>query len=86
MNAQQRTEHHAEVLRPTVWQENADMAATRDRLSQAHIVLDVAVKAAIVSIRSGRPGYALFQLEKAGLRAERILGPTDWTTLAGGAR
>ena len=70
----------------TIWTQNADMAATRDRDQQANVVLDVAVKAAIASIRSGRPGYALFQLKTAELRAGRILGPTDWTTLAGGAR
>lgn len=74
------------VVRPTVWQENADMAATRDRDRQANVVLDVAVKSAIASLRGGRPGYALFQLTTAGMRAERILGPTDWSTLAGGAR
>lgn len=73
-------------VRPTVWQENADMAATRDRVEQADLVLDVAAKAAIASFRGGRPGYALFQLTTAGMRAERILGPTDWSTLAGGAR
>lgn len=68
------------VVRPTVWQQNADMASTRNRQDQALIVLDVAVKAAVQSIRSGRPGYALYQLERAGLRAERILGPTDWSS------
>jgi hypothetical protein len=74
------------VVRPTVWQEDADMAATRDRDPQANVVLDVAVKAAIASLRGGRPGYALFQLTQACLRAERILGPTDWSTRAAGAR
>lgn len=74
------------VVRPTIWQENADLAATRDRLAAADMVLDTAVKAAIESIRAGRPGYALFQLVRAQQRAGRILGPTDWTTRAGGAR
>jgi hypothetical protein len=74
------------VVRPTVWQQNADQHATRDRDRQANVVLDVAVKSAIASLRGGRPGYALFQLTTAGMRAERILGPTDWSTLAGGAR
>jgi hypothetical protein len=74
------------VIRPTVWQQNADRHATRDRVTHTNQVLDAACKAAIASIRSGRPGYALFQLARAGERAERVLGPTDWTTLAGGAR
>lgn len=81
-----KCDQHDNVVRPTVWQQNADMAATRDRDKQANVVLDVAVKAAIASLRGGRPGYALFQLTTAGMRAERILGPTDWATLAGGAR
>ena len=74
------------VLRPTVWQQNADMAATRDRVEQADLVLDVAVKDAITQIRGGRPGYAHYRLARAQERASRILGPTDWTTLAGGAQ
>ena len=74
------------VIRPTVWQENADLAATRDRIQQADLVLDTAVKAAIESLRGGRPGYAHFQLARAQERASRILGPTDWSTRAGGAR
>lgn len=74
------------VARPTVWQENADRFATRDRVTQADLVLDVAVKNAIAQIRGGRPGYAHFQLARALERAGRILGPTDWSTLAGGAR
>jgi hypothetical protein len=74
------------VIRPTVWQDNADRHATRDRVAHVDMVLDAAVKAAIASMRCGRPGYALFQLARAGERAERVLGPTDWTTLAGGAR
>lgn len=75
-----------DAVRPTVWQENADQAATRDRVQQADLVLDVAVKNAIAQIRGGRPGYAHFQLARAQERASRILGPTDWSTLAGGAR
>lgn len=71
---------------PTVYKDNANMAATRDTVAHADMVLDVAVKAAIVSIRSGRPGYALFQLTVAGERAARVLGPTDWATRAAGAR
>lgn len=74
------------VVRPTIWQENADQAATRDRLVQADMVLDVAVKDAVAAIRGGRPGWAQYRLARAGERAERILGPTDWSTLAGGAR
>jgi hypothetical protein len=72
-------------FQPTVWQQNADMAATRNREHQALVVLDVAVKAAIESLRKGRPGYAFFQLERAGMRAERILGPTDWSSRMGRA-
>lgn len=74
------------VVRPTIWQENADLAASKDRIVQADLVLDVAVKAAIASLRGGRPGYAHFQLARAQERAGRILGPTDWTTRVGGAR
>lgn len=74
------------VVRPTVWQENADLAATRDRVEQADLVLDVAVKDAIDQIRGGRPGWAHYRLARAQERAARILGPTDWSTLAGGAR
>lgn len=74
------------VVRPTVWQENADLAASRDRVQQADLVLDVAAKAAVASIRAGRPGYAHFQLARAQERASRILGPTDWSTRSAGAR
>lgn len=80
------SEQFDNVVRPTVWQENADLAASRDRVQQADLVLDVAVKAAVASIRSGRPGYAHYQLARAQERAGRILGPTDWSTLAAGAR
>lgn len=76
----------AQIIRPTVWQENADQHATRDRVAAADLVLATAVKAAVESIRAGRPGYALFQLARAQERAGRILGPTDWTTRAAGAR
>lgn len=74
------------VLRPTVWQQNADQHATKDRDRQAAVVLDVAVKDAIAAIRDGRPGWAHYRLVRAAERAQRILGPTDWSTLAGGAR
>ncbi|WP_210651316.1 hypothetical protein [Nocardioides sp. SYSU D00065] len=74
------------VVRPTVWQENAARSATRDRVAHVDMVLDAACKAAVRSFREGRPGYALFQLARAEQRAARVLGPTDWSTLAGGAR
>lgn len=74
------------VIRPTVWQENADMAATRDRVQHADMVLDAAVKAAVQSIRAGRPGYAHYQLVRAQERAQRVLGPTDWSTRSAGTR
>lgn len=74
------------VIRPTVWQENAAMAATRDRVAHVDLVLDAACKAAVESLRAGRPGYALFQLARAQERAERVLGPTDWSTRSAGAR
>ena len=64
-----RTQVVDNVVRPTVWQENADMAASRDRVAQADLVLDVAVKNAIAQIRGGRPGYAHFQLARAQERA-----------------
>lgn len=76
----------AQIIRPTIWQENAARFASSDRVAQADLVLAVAVKAAVESIRAGRPGYALFQLARAQERAGRILGPTDWSTRAGGAR
>jgi hypothetical protein len=74
------------VVRPTIWQENADLAASKNRVEQADLVLDVAVKDAIALFRDGRPGRAHYRLARAQERAGRILGPTDWTTLAGGAR
>lgn len=79
-------EYEAQVIRPTVWQDNADQAATRDRVGAADLVLDVAVKDAIAAIRGGRPGWALYRLTRAQERASRILGPTDWSTRTAGAR
>lgn len=70
----------------TIFNENAARFATSDRVATADLVLSAACKAAVESIRSGRPGYAEYQLARAEERAGRILGPTDWTTRAGGAR
>lgn len=88
MSAQPHDEQpvDAAVIRPTVWQENAAQFATRDRVASADLVLDVAVKDAIAALRDGRPGWAEYRLARAQERAGRILGPADWTTLAGGAR
>lgn len=87
MSAQQHEQAvDAAVIRPTVWQENAARFASSDRVASADLVLDVAVKDAIAALRAGRPGWAEYRLARAQERAGRILGPTDWSTLAGGAR
>ena len=53
---------------------DAHAAATRDREAVALMTLDVAVRAAIHLIRQGRPGRAEWELVRAGMTAERILG------------
>lgn len=69
-----------ETLPQTVWQDNANLAATRDRVSHTDMVIDVACKDAIGHFRNGRPDVALERLQGAGERAERTLGPTDWSS------
>ena len=68
----------------TVYEQNADAHALRDRVTHAELVLDIAVKDAIDLIRRGRPGYAHFRLARAAERAERVLGPTDWASRSQG--
>jgi hypothetical protein len=63
----------------SIYTENANMAATRDLIPHADLVLDVACKDAVKAIREGRPGWALYRITRAAERAERILGPTDWS-------
>lgn len=58
----------------TVWQQNADALATRDREGAATLVLEVAVHEAIEELRAGNPVSARLVLGKAGGSAARILG------------
>lgn len=58
----------------TVQADDAHQVATTDRAGTADMVLDQACKAAVESLRRGRPGYAEYQLARAGERAGRILG------------
>ena len=62
------------VLRPTVWQQNADMAATRDRDAAAALVVACARRDALDLILDGKPGQALYKLARAIDSAARILG------------
>ena len=77
---------------PTVYKDNASQFATRvESIPGAHahvdVVLNLACKDAVRHIRAGRPGEALYRLTRAAMRAERILGPTDWAaTSQRGAR
>lgn len=70
---------HAQI--PTVFKENAALAATRDRQAHVDVVLDAACKDYVQALRSGRPGWGLFRLTRAAERAERVLGPTDWSAV-----
>lgn len=60
-------------------------ATGRER--QAVVILQAATEHAITSIRGGRPGYAQYQLERARLRAQRVLaGGVPAVVEIGGAR
>ena len=59
----------------TVWTDNADTFASRDRVGAANLTLEVAVQQAVELLKAGEPGHAEFVLEKAHLSAQRILGP-----------
>ena len=58
----------------TVWQQNADLAATRDRVGAANLTLEVAVQEAVVLIRKGALNAARLVLSRAGHSAARMLG------------
>lgn len=55
----------------------------RDCRKQAVVILTSAAEHAMTSINRGRPGYAHYQLERARLRAQRVL---DGTVPTGSAR
>ena len=61
-------------LRQTVWQQNADLAATRDREGAANLTLEVAVQHATELVRKGAVNAARLVLIRAGYSAERMLG------------
>ena len=58
----------------TIWQENAELAATTDRDHAASLVVAVARTKASALIRDGKPGRAHYELERAVMSAARILG------------
>ena len=60
--------------RRTVWQQNADTHATRDRIGAANLTLEVAVQQAVELIRKGAMNAARLVLVRAGYSAERMLG------------
>ena len=60
--------------RRTVWQQNADTHATRDRIGAANLTLEVAVQQAVELIRKGAMHAARLVLVRAGYSAERMLG------------
>lgn len=61
------------VVKPTVWQQNAEAFA-----SQQPAAIDqerhAAVREAAALIAAGRPGYALFKLARSVERQNRIAG------------
>ena len=60
----------------TVWSDNVDAFATRSRQGAANLVLEIAVIEAIGHLQAGEPGRAEYVLTRAGVSAERILGPS----------
>lgn len=60
----------------TAQAEDAHRAAYDDRTEVADLVLKLAVREAIDSIRNGEPGYAEYRLGRALMSANRILGTT----------
>lgn len=58
----------------SVWQQNADAHATRDREGAANLTLEVAVQHATELIRRGAVNAVRLVLVRAGYSAERMLG------------
>ena len=58
----------------TVWQQNADLAATRDRVGAANLTLEVAVQEALELIRNDCTVAARLVLVRAASSAARMLG------------
>jgi hypothetical protein len=62
-----------QVVRPTVWQENASRFAAQPK-PQIDQERHAGVRDALEQIRLGRPGYALFKLARSVERQNRIAG------------
>lgn len=58
----------------TVFSDDAQGVATKDRSATADMVLELAVRDAVRLIRLGRPGRAEFVMARAGTSADRIYG------------